>query len=216
MPTQTLPSSFKSESTETGLLWGNGWDSGRSYGCRWPAGSWPVSHAWDPPAPPPASRQPPLSQRQGWVSGVCQGDRCRLLGGWLEHSSTSSDVCFTTSPLPTPAPRRPAFSLAMCLFGRKETGPAKAKDSGAPPSERLLGQWLCHVPYHPWGEAVWPEDWNLNAIVFDIVTFPLGRVNPPSRSFACVPTPPCPGGLPHSGQGVLTFKCEEMPLCDRT
>lgn len=139
---------------------GNGWDSGRSYGCRWPAGSWPVSHAWDPPAPPPASRQPPLSQRQGWVSGVCQGDRCRLLGGWLEHSSTSSDVCFTTSPLPTPAPRRPAFSLAMCLFGRKETGPAKAKDSGAPPSERLLGQWLCPVPYHPWGEAVWPEDWN--------------------------------------------------------
>lgn len=216
MPTQTLPSSFNSESTETGLLRGNGWDSGRSYGCRWPAGSWPVSHAWDPPPPPPASRQPPLSQRQGWVSGVCQGDRCSLLGGWLEHSSTSADVCFTTSPLPTPAPRRPAFSLAMCFFGRKETGPAKAKDSGAPPSERLLGQWLCPVPYHPWGEAVWPEDWNLNAIVFDIVTFPLGRVKPPSRSFACVPTPPCPGVLPHSSRGVLTFKCEEIPLCGRT
>lgn len=134
--------------------------------------------------PAPASRQPPLSQRQGWVSGVCQGDPCNLRGGWLEHSSTSSDVGFTTSPLPTPAPRRPAFSLATGPFGRKETGPAKAKDSGAPPSERLLRQWLCPVPYHPWGEAVWPEDWNLNAIVFDIVTFPLGRVNPPSRSFA--------------------------------
>lgn len=132
-------------------------------------------------SPPP---QPPLSQRQGWVSGVCQGDPCSLRGGWLEHSSTSSDVGFTTSPLPTPAPRRPAFSLATGPFGRKETGPAKAKDSGAPPSERLLRQWLCPVPYHPWGEAVWPEDWNLNAIVFDIVTFPLGRVNPPSRSFA--------------------------------
>lgn len=54
---QTLPSSFNSESTETGLLWGNGWGSGRSYGCRWPAGTWPVSYAWDPLAPPPASSQ---------------------------------------------------------------------------------------------------------------------------------------------------------------
>lgn len=89
-----------------------------------------------------------------------------------------SGICFSTSPLPTPTPCVPPFSLAVCLFGREETAPTGAKDSGALPSGRLLGQWLCPVPYQPWGEAVRLEDWNFNAIIFSFVTFPLGRVSP--------------------------------------
>lgn len=104
----------------------------------------------------------------------------------------------------------------MCLFGRKETGPAKAKDSGAPPSERPLGQWPCPVPYHPWGEALCPEDWNLNAIVFDIVTFPLGRVNPPFPILRMCANSPLSWRSSTLQPGVLTFKCEEIPLCGRT
>lgn len=106
----------------------------------------------------------------------------------MGHSSTSSDTCFTTSPLPTPTPRCP-FDLVTRFFGRKETAPAWAKDSAALPSERLLGQWLCPVPYQPWGEGVGLEDWNLNAIVF-FVKFPLGGVSPPSCSLACMPALP--------------------------
>lgn len=78
-------------------------------------------------------------------------------GGRVEHSSTSSDSCFTTSPFSTLTPRLPPFSWAMCPFGRKETTPARAKDSEALPGERLFGPWLCPVPYQPWGQGVWLE-----------------------------------------------------------
>lgn len=67
----------------------------------------------------------------------------------------------------------------MCPFGRKETTPSRAKDGGALPRERLLGQRLCSVPYQPWGEGVRREDWNVNALVFDFVTFLLRRVSAP-------------------------------------
>lgn len=63
--------------------------------------------------------------------------------------SVSSAICFTTSPLPVPTPHLLSFSWAICPFGRKETTPTRAEDSGALPSERLLGQWLCPVPYQP-------------------------------------------------------------------
>lgn len=65
----------------------------------WLAGTWPISHAWHPMAPPPASGFP-LAQRRGWVGGTGQG--CSCYGGWLGYSSTSSDTWFITSPLPNP------------------------------------------------------------------------------------------------------------------
>lgn len=83
----------------------------------------------------------------------------------------------STSPSPTPTPQLPPLSQAICPFGRKETTPTRAKDSRALPSERLLGQWLCPGPYQPWGEGVWLEGWNLNAIILDFVIFPLGTVS---------------------------------------
>lgn len=94
--------------------------------------------------------------------------------------------------------------------------PLRAKDSGALPGERLRGSGSVLCPTSLGGGACL-EDWNLNAIVFDFVTFLLGRVSPPFLLLSMVPVPPCHGvPLPHSCRGVLMLKCEEISLCART
>jgi len=104
---------------------------------------------------------------------------CKVgVGQWsLPRLPRSVLVSGNTSPSPTPTPQLPPLSWAIGPFGRTETTPTRAKDSGALPSERLLGQWLCPGPYQPWGEGVWLEDWNLYAIIFDFVIFPLGTLS---------------------------------------
>lgn len=96
-----------------------------------------------------------------------------------------------------PAPRPPlSFQLGYVPLWEEEDTPTRAPGSRVLLTERLLGQTLCPVPYQPWGEDVWLENWNLIAIVFDFVIFLLGRVKSPSRSLACVPTLPCHGCSP--------------------
>lgn len=125
MPTQTLPSFILSQQrqvccggtveVQTDLMATSDWQG--------PHGS------------SPASRYPSL--RAGRVSS--------LPGLFLPPGGPHwgilfcSDGCFIASSLPTPTPQLLPLSRAMCLFGRKEKPPTKAKDSGVLPSETLLG-----------------------------------------------------------------------------
>lgn len=102
----------------------------------------------------------------------------------------------------------------MFPFVRKKIPPLRATGSGVLPTERLLGQRLCPVPYQPWGEDVWLEDWNLIAIVFDFVIFLLGGVKPPFPLFSMCANSPLSWVLPFDtpAQGVLMSSCEEIPV----
>lgn len=128
----------------------------------------PGSCAQDCSAPPPACGYPFL-EGQGWEGGSGVHLGCPQVGaGWGILLQTL--ICFTTSSLPC-SPHVSLLSAGPCA--------TRARDRGALPRARPLGQWLCSVPYLPWGEGGWLEDWNLNAVVFDSVTFLLGRVSPP-------------------------------------
>lgn len=125
MPTQTLPSFILSQQRQVccGGTVEVQTDLMATGGRQGPHGS------------SPASRHPSL--RAGRVSS--------LPGLFLPPGAPHwgilfcSDGYFIASSLPTPTPQLPLFSRAMCLFGRKEKPPTKAKDSGVLPSETLLG-----------------------------------------------------------------------------
>lgn len=119
--------------------------------CSGPSGSSPT------PATP--------YQRQGQDNEVCQGCPCSFLGACGSILLPSSSICFTTSP-PLLPPL--SFQLGHVPLWEEEDTPTRATGSGVLPTERLLGQRLCPVPYQPWGEDIWLEDWNLIAIIFDL------------------------------------------------
>eukprot|EP00069_Balaena_mysticetus_P000231 bmy_00195T0 len=113
--------------------------------------------------------------------------------------------------LPIAIPHLPPFS-----FGRKP--PLRPRTEEPCLVRDSWGQGHCPVPYQPQGEGVWLEDWNLNAVVSDFVTFLLGSVNPPFPLLSMCASSPLSWALPfHTpAWAVLLFKCEEIPLCART
>lgn len=114
----------------------------------------------------------PHLRGEGKVSQNCP---CSLVGPSWACVLSPSCVC---PPAPRPIHPQSPFLHRDCV----------PKASGL--RRGGWGQWLCSVWYQPEREGVGLQDWGFNAIVFDFVTFPLGRVTPPSCSLACVPTPP--------------------------
>lgn len=147
--------------------------------------------AQDPTAPP--SLWLPLPQGQGWVRGVCQACSAACQGR-LGHSLQA--LISVSSRALCPNPRVPPFSWALGPWGGKETAPSRAKD-GEPCLGRGAGAGalLCALPAP--GRGVWREGWNFNAVVFDPVTFPLGRVSPPLPLLRMCANAP----LPHPARG---------------
>ena len=161
----------------------------------------------DPTGPPPDTRYPSL---RGRVSQQFARAVPAAWGpGW--DILLASDGCFTTSSLPTAIPQLPPFS-----FGRKP--PLRPRTEEPCLVRDSWGHGHCAVPYQPQGESVWLEDWNLNAVVSDFVTFLLGSVNPPFPLLSMCASSPLSWALPfHTpAWAVLLFKCEEIPLCART
>lgn len=139
----------------------------------------------DSVVPSPAYYSCPFLKSDRWASEFHQGVPCSpvALAGAFSYGVLASVPCQSyphTSP---------CFSWFLCLFGRKETVPAGPR-TVSPVSRVPVGQCLSGA-LPALQRRCWLENWNLNAIVFDFVTFPLGRLSPPSCSLACVPTLPC-------------------------
>ncbi|CAN0072592.1 unnamed protein product [Rangifer tarandus platyrhynchus] len=110
-------------------------------------------------------------------SAVCQGCSYRL-GGPDWGILFCSDGCFITSSLPQP--HSSLLSAGPCAsLGERRNPPLRPRTVESCLVRHYWEARALSCPYQSQGESVWLEDWNLNAIASDFVTFLLGRVNPP-------------------------------------
>lgn len=147
------------------------------------------------PLQPPGT---PLSE-QG-ESAVCQ-DCSYHLGA--PTGAFCSALMAVLSPVPyPPQPHSSFLSAEPCAsLGERRNPPPRPRTVESCLVRHYWGARALSCPYQSQGQSVWLEDWNLNAIVSDFVTFLFGRVNPPpSCSLACVLALPCPGHCPSTLQ----------------
>ena len=140
----------------------------------------------------------PLSE-QG-ESAVCQ-DCSYHLGA--PTGAFCSALMAVLSPVPyPPQPHSSLLSAGPCAsLGERRNPPLRPRTVESCLVRHYWEARALSCLYQSQGESVWLEDWNLNAIVSDFVTFLLGRVNPPaSCSLACVSTLPSPGRCPSTLQ----------------
>ena len=126
---------------------------------------------------PVAGRGPmPLSE-QG-ESAVCQDCSYRL---GAPTGAFCSALMAVLSPVPyPPQPHSSLLSAGPCAsLGERRNPPLRPRTVESCLVRHYWEARALSCPYQSQGESVWLEDWNLNAIVSDFVTFLLGRVNPP-------------------------------------
>lgn len=112
-------------------------------------------------------------------------------------------ICFAINSFPTS--NLTSFSLQRGQLPPGEEDNPRAKGSRVLSSEKLAGSGFILL-LAALGRGCLTANWNLIVIIFDFVTFLLGRVKPPFPLLSIC------ANSPLSAQGVLTSLCEEIPV----